>query len=343
MGTTQHLIKLKCRAGTQFHLGESTPFEDSVLHKSSEIIHSDTLFSALVCIAAKIGVTNPENILGEGRISSCFYMLEKEKNSIFFLPRPATPLFGTMPFKSIKKIKYVSLGVFNSAIPVSSWFNIERHDTPHEDLIVGNNWIATKNEFETLNIEPSDATKLRLYQLQTIPQVRVHTDENKNNLYQVERLQIYDNSMIDEKLSIGFYFLFDGEMSKELNNVIHLLRDEGLGGQRSIGFGLFTGIETVTNTKMFDLSGDKYMNISLFSPNGDDFNKLGNCFYQTILRGGRNLATEYYLKQLLMIKEGAVIDGEMTGHIADISVNSDNPNLRYGKSFPLSIPNIMQI
>jgi CRISPR type III-A-associated RAMP protein Csm4 len=339
----KNLIKLKCRSGTQFHLGESTPFEDSVLHKSSEIIHSDTLFAALVCIAAKIGLTSPEKILGEGRISSCFYMMEKEDNNIFFLPRPTTPLFGEMPFKTIKRIKYVSLGVFNSEIPLRSWFDTKHNDTPHEDLIVGNNWIATKKEFETLNINLSDASKLQFYQLQTIPQVRVHTDEDKNNLYQVERLQIYDNSSIDDKLTIGFYFLFDGELSDSLNTVIHLLRDEGLGGQRSIGFGLFSEIKIVVDTKIFDLRGDKYMSISLFSPEGEDFDELGNCFYQTILRGGRNLATDYYLKQLLMIKEGAVINGKIKGNIADISVNKDLPNLRYGKSFPLTIPDIMQI
>ncbi|MDR1584361.1 MAG: type III-A CRISPR-associated RAMP protein Csm4 [Prevotellaceae bacterium] len=340
---TKYLIKLRCRAGTQFHLGESTPFEDSVLHKSSEIIHSDTLFSALVCIAAKIGVTNPEKVLGEGRISSCFYMMEKDNTNIFFLPRPTTPLFGEMPFKLIKKIKYVSLGVFNSEIPVYSWFNVKHFNKVHEDLIVGNNWIATKKEFEAMNIKSDDAKKLQLYQLQTLPQVRVHTNENKNNLYQVERLQIYDNSQVDGALTIGFYFLFEGELSNNLKMVIHLLQDEGLGGQRSIGFGLFSEIKIVSNIKIFDLNGNKHMNISLFSPNDNDFNELRNCYYQTILRGGRNLATKYYLKQLLMIKEGAIISGTMQGHVADISVQKDNPNLRYGKSFPLTIPNIMQI
>jgi CRISPR-associated protein Csm4 len=335
---TMHLIKLKCRAGTQFHLGESTPFEDSVLHKSSEIIHSDTLFAALVCIAAKLELVNSEKILGEGCISSCFYTMEKGQNNIFFLPRPATPLFGEMPFKDIKKIKYVSLGVFNSKIPTGSWFGT----THSAELIVGNNWIATKKEFEAMDIKLFSADKLQFYQLQTVPQVRVHTDENKNNLYQVERLQICDNSLIDEKLKIHFYFLFRGELSENLKTVIHLLQYEGLGGQRSIGFGLFEEIEIISETEMFNLEGDKWMNLSMLSPKGDDFNELETCFYQTILRGGRNLASERHLKQLLMIKEGAIINNKIKGQIADIAVN-DNPNRRYGKNFPLSIPNIMQI
>ncbi|GHT12918.1 CRISPR-associated protein Csm4 [Bacteroidia bacterium] len=339
---TTHLIKLKCQSGTQFHLGESTPFEDSVLHKSSEIIHSDTLFSALVCIAAKIGITNPEKILGEdGRISSCFYVMEKENNSIFFLPRPTAPLFRKMPFKAIKKIKYVSLGVFNSNIPVHSWFDISRNEKPHNNLIIGNNWIATKEEFDKMNIEYSQAKKLQLYQLQTLPQVRVHTNERENNLYQVERLQIYDNRLIDEKLKIHFYFLLDAELSGNLQTVIHLLQDEGLGGQRSIGFGLFSKIEIISNTKIFDLKGDTYINLSLLSPQKDDFDELTNCFYQTILRGGRNLATERYLKQILMLKEGAIISHNMQGQIADISIYKDKSNLRYGKSFPLLIPKII--
>jgi CRISPR-associated protein Csm4 len=342
----RHLIKLKCRSGTQFHLGESTSFEDSVLHKSSEIIHSDTLFSALVCIAAKIGIPNPEKILGKGLISSCFYVMEKEKSNLFFLPRPTVPLFGEMPFKAIKKIKYVSLGVFKSGIPVFSWFaKAKNQDKLHDDLIVGNNWIATKKEFEEMNIEFSQAKKLQLYQLQTLPQVRVHTDEDENNLYQVERLQIQDNSLIDEKLEIHFYFLFDGELTNNLKTVLHLLQDEGLGGQRSIGFGLFSDVEIISGTEIFSLKGTTYMNLSLLSPlknnENDDFSELKESYYQTILRGGRNLASNWYLKQVLMLKEGAIISNKIKGNIVDISIGNDGLNLRYGKSFPLLIPEIV--
>ena len=336
-----HLIKLKCQPGAQFHLGESTPFEDSVLHKSSEIIHSDTLFSALVCLAAKIGLANPEQILGDCRISSCFYTMEKENNSIFFLPRPTIPLFGEVSFKRIKKIKYVSLGVFNSKIPIMSWFDKTNRDRVHEDLLVGNNWIATKVEFQEMAIAFSQASKLQFYQIRTLPQVRVHTNEKINNLYQVERLQIADNSLIDKNLHVHFFFLFSGELSNDLRTVLHLLQDEGLGGQRSIGFGLFSGIEISSDIKKFDFREDTYINLSLTSPHSNDFNELKDCHYQPILRGGRNLSTGGYLKQILMLKEGAIINNKVKGNIADISINADGSNLRYGKSFPLLIPKIV--
>ena len=338
---TTHLIKLKCLPGAQFHLGESTPFEDSVLHKSSEIIHSDTLYSALVCLAAKIGIENPDQILGTGRISSCFYTMEKGNNNIFLLPRPTVPLFGDISYKEIKKIKYVSLGVFESEIPTRLWFDKINRNCYHKDLVAGNNWIATKAEFQKMNIEFEQADKLKLYQMQTLPQVKVHTDEKINNLYQVERLQIADNKLIDKNLNIHFFFLFEGELSGDLITVLHLLKDEGLGGQRSIGFGLFSGIEIISGIKNFDFGGNAYINLSLLSPHPDEFDELKNCHCQTILRGGRNLSTGGCLKQVLMLKEGAIISKTLNGNIVDISINTDGSSLRYGKSFPLLIPKIV--
>ena len=335
-----HLIKLKCQSGSQFHFGESTPFEDSVLHKSSEIIHSDTLFSAMVCLAAKIGLKNPEKILGNSYISSCFYVMEKENNHIFFLPRPTVPLFGEAAFKKIKKIKYVSLGVFRTKKPIKSWFDSINQDRSHYDLVAGNNWIATKSEFQRLNIELTLADKLKLYHIQTLPQVRVHTDEKINKLYQVERLQIADNSLIDPKLNVHFYFLLHGELSNDMRTIIHLLQDEGLGGQRSIGFGLFSGVEIISGIKEFDMEGDKYINLSLISPHQDDFDYLKLSYYQPIIRGGRNLSTGGTLKQVLMLKEGATVNNKIKGNIVDISIDADGTNLRYGRSFLLLIPRI---
>lgn len=333
------VVKLNCRPGSQFHLGENISFRDAVLHTSSNHIHSDTLYSALVNVASKFGIADPKNILKDCIISSVFYAITKDDNIIYFLPRINVPLYGMDNFKEIKKIAFVSPNVYKTGIPVRYWL-----DQP--DFVLGKNWIATKSDFEHWNIDFESLKKIELFQLMNRPQVKVHSNQNRSNFYQSENLHIADNSHIDNDIKVSFYFLIKGEMDDVLQKLIFdWLPLEGIGGQISTGSGQITSAEPMS-AEVFNISedGNCMINLSLLSPVQED--DLQRAYYRTKKRGGRSVGNSLFLKELLMIEEGALFENEVNGTIQDLTPTTypieGEIFYRYGKSFLLNLPETLK-
>lgn len=340
-----HLIKLDLRPGTQFHLGNRVPFDQSVLHDTDRQIHSDTLFSALVNIAAKIGKADElvEELQTQNTLSSAFYLLENGSNPrVYFLPRPTVPLVDSGDtYKFIKQKAFVSIGVFEMGMAMNQWGD----KTDSNELIAGKNWIATNKEIKELLGAEFDLEKIqniRLFEIVNIPQVRVHTTEEKHNYYQVGNLQIADNRDLFEYLQVHFYFLLKKDPSDILKTVLNLLPYEGIGGQRSTGCGQILTAEC-SKTELFNLlKGDSYLALSKVIPTNEEVSQLGgNTYYQTTVRGGRIIenAQNLRLKQIRMINEGAVFENNIVGSAPDLRPDGkSNPYLRYGKAFLIQIP-----
>lgn len=340
-----YLVKLTLRPGSQFHFGNWVPFDQSVLHDTDRQIHSDTLFSALVNIVAKIGKANEmvEELQNQNTLSSAFYLLENGSNSpVCFLPRPTVPLVDSGDtYKFIKQKAFVSIGVFEMGIAMNQW----KDKTDSNELIAGTNWITTSKEIEELLGAEFDLEKIKnikLFEIANIPQVRVHTTEQEHNYYQVGNLQIADNRDLFKNLRVHFYFLLKAEPSDILKTVLNILPHEGIGGQRSTGCGQLLSV-SCTETELFStIKGDLFLTLSKVIPTHDDVSHLGkNTFYQTTVRGGRIIdnAQDLRLKQVRMINEGAVFENQIKGSIADLRPSEKGkPHLRYGKAFLIQIP-----
>lgn len=330
------IVKLHCRPGLQFHLGNQVPFESSVLHDTESFIHSDTIYSAILNIADKIGFADEikEAFDNNLNISSAYYMLERKNAQVYFLPRPTVPFTNTeLPYKDIKKIKFVSAGVFEKAYGFDKWEN-------NIALVTGNNWIATHEEMQKL-LKQDDLVKkakfIKLSDIVNLPQVCVHTTSQENSFYHVGNLQIADNMDINADIHVHFYFLLEGDISNSLRTVLHLLRDEGIGGQRSTGCGLPTDISITPSDIKF--GGEANMSLSLVGFNNQP--ELDhNCYYQSLTRGGRKINANNRLKQVVMLKEGAILNSSIKGDVIDIANSKDKPYLRYGKAFLVNIPKI---
>ncbi len=326
------VVRLNCRPGSQFHLGENISFQDAVLHKSSSYIHSDTLYAAFVNISNKLAIPSPENVLSDCRISSAFYTITKKEKSVYFLPRINVPLSGTDNFKEIKRLSFASAGVYKTGIPLNKWLS-------ESDFIIGKNWIATKAEFTGWELDYKHIQHLELYQLLNRPQVKVHSSSTSGNFYQSENLHIADNRHLDNDINVSFYFLIQGELTATLKNVMNWLPFEGIGGQVSTGCGQIDSIEFL-DASPFDLSREQkqYINLSLLSPARED--NLHTAYYRLKKRGGRHIKESWYLKELLMIEEGAVFQVQVEGTVQDITPENYDASryYRYGKSFLLNLP-----
>ncbi|MFA8300751.1 MAG: type III-A CRISPR-associated RAMP protein Csm4 [Hyphomicrobiales bacterium] len=345
------VIKLDLKPNTQFHLGGNTPFLDSVLHTTDTIIRSDTLFSAIINIAAKIGAAQQLiDLFKEDAvsISSGFYMISVKDKNIYFFPRPTIPLSNDLEVKKIKKIKFVSPLVIQD-YSFNDWFN-------NGNLINGSNWIATKEEFsELFSVEKNNfdsfvksnlsttPDNIKFYQTQNIPQVCVHQETQEDSFYQNTNLFISDNRYIHPDLNINFYFLLKGELSQELNQTLALLKDENIGGQKSTGCGQIQDINIYDDDLFNTINTDnKYqMSLSLISPDikNNENNSLDEfSYYQTILRGGRTTALDGKLNDIRMITEGAILNKNITGNIPKLGESKEKQDyLRYGKAFYIPI------
>ncbi|MCE5330610.1 MAG: type III-A CRISPR-associated RAMP protein Csm4 [Bacteroidales bacterium] len=341
-----HLIKLDLRPGTQFHLGNRVPFDRSVLHDTDRQIHSDTLFSALVNIAAKIGKANEmvEELQNQNTLSSAFYLLENgDDKFVYFLPRPTVPLIDSGDtYKFIKQKAFVSIGVFEMGIAMNQW----KDKTDSNELIAGKNWIVTNKEIEELLGSEFDLEKIKnikLFEIANIPQVRVHTTEEEHNYYQVGNLQIADNSELFEDLQVHFYFLLKEPPSDVLQTVLNLLPHEGIGGQRSTGCGQILSASISETERFNSLHGDSFLALSKVIPTNEEVSQLGEkSYYQTTVRGGRIIdnAQNLRLKQVRMINEGAVFENSIVGSVPDLRPDGKpDPYMRYGKAFLIQIPN----
>lgn len=336
-------IILKCKPNAQFHLGKIAIDEDTSLNETSEIIHSDTLFSALVNVYDKIfGDTNDFIALfekGNIKISSCFYCLELEKETqldkkfIYFLPKPIHYNLvdvGSDNRKAFKKVKYISLGVWEAGTKPDAFETLTKID---------NKFVCLQNE-----VSKGKAANLQIYNEIDLPKVAVHKPTKKDSIYYQTNIQIADNGNTDIKPH--FYFLLEDEQLDEvqknrLNTCLHVLADTGIGGERSTGCGTFEGIE-IRDFNIKVENATNHVAISLISP--QDKAELGGIMcYQTITRGGRRIGIESartYLKQVRMVAEGALLGHKnVKGKLVDISPErvAKKSFLRNGLTFSLPI------
>ncbi|WP_338790704.1 type III-A CRISPR-associated RAMP protein Csm4 [Bernardetia sp. MNP-M8] len=346
-------IILKCKPNAQFHFGRITLGEDATnLDDTSDYLHSDTLFSALINTAAMLYDKKEVNEFveefknGNLIISSAFYCLEIGEKWIYFLPKPVTCSILELPesehqfHKKYKKVAFISQTVWQKGIEPKDWNKecvfIQDHFLIHKDEL---------QEYKTEEIE-----KLHIFSKISLPKVKVSTQDPKNRLYNQTNISIADNKPFKvgkEKVfpNIHFYFLVkskdeEANYYKRLKLILEILADTGIGGERSVGCGKLEGIEIRENNfTVEEVDKNGFGAISLVIPKEKEFETVQ--YYDLITRGGRvigKLPNEELerLKRIKMLKEGAVLQTEILGAASCISPN-DDIYLRNGLCFSLPL------
>src|SRR5690606_1291342 len=122
---------------------------------------------------------------------------------------------------------FVSENLIMNGILPNQWFDMG------ECKFVGHQFLCLASEITN---EISS-----IYDETVLPKVKVHTDDKEKQLYSQTNIQF----CLHEDIETGYYFylserLPDDEREK-LHTVIRILADEGLGGDRTSGCGLFEG------------------------------------------------------------------------------------------------------
>ena len=372
-------VIFKAQPHNQFRLGQTT------LENTWEVIHSDTLFSAIVHAHAMLygqaeTTTWLEWLLpGKGKappisFSSAFHCLEYLQGKyLYFFPKPVTyGLASDSRNKQHKQIQFVSRGIWREGIQPEALI-----DYP----ILGNRHALTWEELKQLRLlEPSlleDLLEQRenvrlnpqeryafhqqkqallapyaLTQAITYPKVSVHQVGQEDAYYTQTNLQLQALSNQEGKsMQTHFYFLLDTSndekstpYTRQFYAALQLLVDEGIGGDRSTGTGMFSGISIEKFPVPRVPTQTHRCTLSLSRPTAEEFPQY--LYYQLVMRGGGSLAgandlsDQHHRKQVRMIGEGAMIPltGNLWGtHVEIAPENHPTKIIRYGYTFSIPV------
>lgn len=321
---------LNSNSGVRFRFGKAMGAYTEETHNTqkatSEYLHSDTLWSALVNAWA---LSSPETVdefikacnKGEFKLSSAFFSYHLDGNNvIYFLPKPVSlNLAKFAEPKRLKKIKFISKGVWENGLIPEDWFNKEKCTLLQKESIV-----ALKSEIK----KPID-----LFVTETTAKTSARNITNREDVFYFQTdLYLLDN--------VKWYFLIENNLidklqsdfQKAMNTLINL----GVGGERTTGCGSLSGFyetDFSINLKESSQNENTQASLSLVAPTQNELSD--DVIYQTIKRGGRFLEKGKSLPMIQMLLEGAVFNKSVKGRIVELN---NNPKiLRYGLNYTIPL------
>lgn len=315
----------KIKPKTPFHIG----IKEGSLEKIMNYIHSDTIFGG-ICNAYRL-------IYGKDSLEK---MLEKFKNqNPPFLISSAFPYFDEILFfpipkmidffkfgvedKKYKKIEFVSDGILQS---ISQ--NCFSEQLKSGNIVQGK-ILVTEEEMEKIG-------DTKIWNEKEIPRVVIDRKTNASNIYYFGEIEYCDKC--------GLYFLIkilDNSVESKLKAAIRLLGDEGIGGDRSYGRGLFELESKEPKKFVWDVNEGFFINLSLYVPADDEVEMIKNGYYDFISKSGWVYSPDKRGERkrfVRMIREGSTFKGnkEFYGELIDVSVSNEfHPVYKYGYGMPL--------
>lgn len=301
------IIKLYPRENSKFHFGHLG------LDIDDNIFHSDSLFSTIVInYIRKFGTNNLEEFIRVfPKISSLFYGVNNGKYDILFIPIFIGFNFNKnlleMDRKLPKKIKFISLNLLkdSSEIEVNRKRNIA--------FSISDN---IQKDFELFTDELEEKVKI------------------DRETMKAEEEKLYSISYIRPTKGTFFYFLLDGQINREFEISLQLIKNFGLGGEISCGSGIIEEIKIEDFEELKLIKGDRYINLSIVFPKKEEFDKIEK--YKLIERKGWVYLDTKRKRNILALAEGSLFKDEIEGEIREEKIGNKKI-YRYGKSFNIPV------
>ncbi|MCM8779203.1 MAG: type III-A CRISPR-associated RAMP protein Csm4 [Candidatus Omnitrophica bacterium] len=304
----------KLRFKSSLHLGERETF----LEGTDIIIHSDTLFSAF-CHCYLL-------LYGEEKLN---FLIENFKEN-----KPPFLISSTFPWRDDKIYFPVPLNQIPREKETKKIQFIEKDG--FEKLLEGERIEEIRKKFKTVPDLNTEEEKIP-YQIVNTPRVSLSrlTNHPGEEFFHFGEVFYKENS--------GLFFLVDFKdqtIITEFNATLRLMADEGIGGDRTVGKGLFE-INEIKDIN-FNLPSDSngFLTLSLYSPKEDEVSDIKNGYYEIIERRGyifspyrKNLRR----KSIRMLKEGSVSLSYKVGRLGDVTPEAftEHKIYRYGLAFML--------
>lgn len=332
-------------SNSKFRIGKSD------WHDSDDVIHSDTLFSAIVnCYNLLFGNEQTNKLIdvflsGQIRLSSvwyCIYIKDKKSNTgkyIDFFPKPynikpsqelpeETPINTA---KKAKKINYVSKDTLDHILKMydanTETFSVDLTNT-NRFFHLGSEFVHTNDELDysftsTKNIKSKGTVSKNKIDRKTSGVIE---ENGHGQLFQEIDLEL---QCIEEKayfVEPHMFFLAEvPDLHKSnFDAAVRLMCDEGLGGERSFGKGVFKKLD-INQYNSFEnrRPNQPFVLLSLLNPKNEIQNfKKSLIGYDSILRGG--WAGDELKYKVRMVKEGAVFKEKIAGSLVNVTPDEYN-------------------
>ncbi len=333
------------------------------VEESKERVRSDTLFSAWITNYAHLfGRKKVEELLAKFlqpsppmRISSTFIYREWKNNTIFYLPRPLKfptnyPHDGDdlAFFKTYKSLNYLPLNIWER------WYQGEgftKEDT--QELID-----KTKGNAKGKLTEAGTFAYKEAFKHYKLPKVAIDRTTSATNFYHTGYVQFaWEQNGIGINSLSGLYFLVyfeNQELITDLKAALKLLGEQGIGGERSSGAGVFQAEwldlkdaspswENVVN--MTDESAYQCL-ISLFWDDNQSILEQivddPHSSYEIQERGGWFSDGNIRRMMVRMFAEGSVFPMEPQGKLANVTPRNEDGTYKthpiYRSGISLSLP-----
>ena len=312
---TKEFKIFKLRFHSPLHLSKG---KEDDYGESEQVLHSDTLKSALYVCARKLfgseTIGDDDTFFKRFRISSAFPFYNGE----LFFPKPMMRL---QPFdvkeiseekqaKSHKKIGFLGKTYFEDLIGANQMTIQQAH------LVSGGKFVS--NHPEVLKLENKPILKSDVQQRVTIP-----ADYSEDPTpYYVDRIFFTEGA--------GFWFAVDNNedgIMEIIEKALTLLGDEGIGTDRAVGNGHFEATTDKLQLTLPDKATHQLL-LSLYCPQQSELSQslLQSSSYGLLKRGGYLASpdkTEHLTlrkKSVYMFTEGSVFETNMpiTGKIENL-------------------------
>lgn len=316
-------LRIKLKPKSFLHLGE----REGWLEGSKVHIPSDTLFSAL-CHVHLLLYGEVETFIQAFKsdppflLSSAFPFWDDD----YYFPLPKNQLTKE---KELKKIKFVNLNLLTRLLSGDSLDDLKEE-------------IETDQSLDCLpRLNKSKEIKVRLvpWQIEDVPRVSLSRFNNHpgENYFHFGQVHFTENA--------GLFVLVrfkDKSWEPKVRALFNLLADEGVGGDRTAGKGLFYAPE-FDYLSMPDTDGaNGVYAASTYFPAEDELEALASGYYELELRKGYIFSPankSYRRRSLRLFSEGSVLPAvSLKGTLVEITpqIFKAHPVYRYG--FLFSIP-----
>lgn len=313
----KYIVKMKFKGPAHFGNKEKT------YNFTEQIAHSDTIFSGIInCMGLLYGKDEVDQVINEFiisqppfKISSAFLHWRGE----YFVPRPYSLNFTSiMDYKKAAKIKFLPL-----------------------DFLMK----LTEADFQLLNQDFHVSQEGVLYSkgraesfLKNMERPRVTLDRYSS----CSEIYYASNCYFKEDAGLWFFLdILDASLEGKIMASLKLLGDEGLGGERTYGMGLFEAdIDKAPELK--PLKADAYLLLSLLYPGRDEKVAEKAVSYGLTERAGyvySPCGMSERKKKVRMFNEGSVFAVEPSGSVADVTPAGfgNHKVLRYGLAYSIPV------
>lgn len=303
----------KLKPKTPFHIGT----KEGSLEESLHYIPSDTLFSAFCNVYRLVyGKAKLEELLYKFKstppfiLSSIFPCINGKP--LFPLPKNIVPekLKIGKDAKKAKRIEFVDEDIFKKLLKG------EEVEINHENIIQDK--IATKEKKEAIWKETER------------PRVVIDRISSSSEIYYFGEVVFLDE----------LYFLIDlkdDAYEEEITTTISVLGDEGIGGDRTYGMGLFE-LEGIDKIVFDEIDTEWHIILSMFYPKNEELKGLKG-YFELVERGGWVYSLGGRKKRrkfVRMFKEGSVFNKKVVGDIVEVA-RDEHTVYRNGYAFTLPI------